>query len=493
MSTSQSNEILLDQEDRRIPITLLVLAFPIIASMVSRTAMNYIDFLMVSQLGTEAQAAIMPAGMVLFCILAAAMGLFSAVSTFVSQSLGRNQLADCSAYVWQGLYLSLLGGIILLPTWWLMPVIFSIAGHDPQVQTLENDYAQIGVLGLAPTMATFALSNFYNGIHRPMVAFAAALVGNAFNIAANYALIFGHWGFEPMGVAGAAIATQLACVVQMVVMIGWMFTPYYIKQFHTLKTWKPDLQRIYKLVSVGASAGVHFMTDIVAWTIFTLYLVGQFGTTQLAAHNVTFKFLELSFMPTVGLGVALTAAVGKFIGAGRHDRARRVTRWALLYSLIYMGLIATGYVTLHVLVGRMGPEPFKSWMTQDPDVIVWTSKLLLFCAIFQLFDALAITHTSALRGAGDTHMPALISFILAATVFLGGGFIITRTFPQWGSLGAWGVGTFYICTVGLVFWARWVWGPWEKIRLHDEPASAEEKKEIVDDTAVAASEMPPMP
>lgn len=306
-------------EDRRIPLTLMVLALPIIASMVSRTLMNLIDFVMVTQLGTKAQASIMPAGMVLFCVLAAAMGIFTAVSTYVSQSLGRGNKADCSAYAWQGVYLSLAAGVLLLPMWWLMPVLFRWANHEPVVQQMEVAYSQIGVLGMAPMMVVFALTNFYNGIHRPTVALIAALIANAFNIVGNYALIFGHWGFAPMGVAGAAWSTQTAGLIQALIMLAWMMFPWYRREFHTLKTWRPNFARMGKLLWLGAPAGFQFATDIVSFTIFTVALVGQFGTVQLAAHNLAFKFLEMSFMPTVGLGAAVTASVGKAIGSGNPE------------------------------------------------------------------------------------------------------------------------------------------------------------------------------
>lgn len=497
----------LSAEDCRIPLILLTLAIPIIASMISRTVMNLIDFVMVTQLGTEAQAAIMPAGMVLFCIIGGGMGLLSTVSTYVSQSLGRNRPADCSSYAWQGVYLSLIAGIVLLPTWWLMPVIFGWAGHSPAVMQMENDYAQIGVLGIAPTLMSVALTNFFNGIHRPMIGLVSAVIANIFNIFANYALIFGHWGFEPLGVAGAAWATQAAALLQALLLLGWMLRPYYLKEYHSLTMWRPHWARMGRLLWLGAPAGFQFATDIVAFTIFTVVLVGRFGTVQLAAHNLAFKFLEMSFMPTVGLGIAITAAVGKAIGAGRPDRARRIVRWGTLYAMCYMGFIALCYVMLNILIRQFGPEPFRSWLTQDPDVIVWTSKLLLFCAVFQLFDAVMIIHTSALRGAGDNHVPAILSLSLAATVFLTGGYFMTRWFPSWNILGPWTAVTVYICLLGVVMSLRWHYGPWEKIQLHQEDndssrgADNETEQDIADaaakpdrsDPAIAASETPPFP
>ncbi len=148
------------------------------------------------------------------------------------------------------------------------------------------------------------------------------------------------------------------------------------------------------MIWFGLPAGVQFTIDIVAFTIFTLLLVGRFGTAQLAAHNLVFKFLEISFMPTVGLGTAVTAAVGKAIGQGRPDLARTIVRWATLFAILYMGTIGLGYVVFnHRLPGLL---------SDDPEVIRWAGRLLWLCAVFQVFDGLGIVQVYALRGAGTT-------------------------------------------------------------------------------------------
>jgi MATE family multidrug resistance protein len=316
-----------------------------------------------------------------------------------------------------------------------------------------------------------------------MVALAAAILANLFNIAGNYALIFGHWGFAPHGVAGAAWSTQISGLIQALIMLGWMLFPWYRREFHTLRTWRPNLARMRELLWLGAPAGFQFAADIVSFTIFTVAFVGRFGTVQLAAHNLAFKFLELSFMPTVGLGAAVTASVGKAIGAGSPQRARRIVRWGTFFGMSYMGLIALGFVLIFCLVHAFGPGSFHSWLSDDNDVIRWASRLLLFCAVFQIFDALNIINVSALRGAGDNHVPAIISTTMSLTFFLPGAYLMSHLLPQWQIAGPWTAATVYICVMGVVFWARWNFGPWEKIKLH--PADLE--------AALAEAESVPLP
>ena len=474
----------------RVPWTLLILALPIIGSMVSRTAMSFVDFYMVSQLSTDAQAAIMPAGILVFCFISLGMGTLSAVNTFVSQSLGAKRYRDCSSYNWQGLYLSALYALLLFPLYYLLPFLFRVVGHAPHVQEMEVVFAQICILGLFPSIAAASLSNFFNGLHKPAIGFWVAIIANVFNVVAVYALVFGYptahvpalgfvgsilthafdavsssllfLGFPPlhipaMGIAGSAWGTFLATVLQTAILFGWTLLPSYHRLYATRSTYQLHMGQIWRIIKVGFPAGLQFVADIAAFTIFTLFLVGRFGTTQLAASNLAFKFLEISFMPLVGLSIALTASVGKAIGQGRPDYARLVTRWTMLFSLGYVGFIALLYVLI--------PNQLVGLLTSDPAVQSEAARVLLLCALFQIFDAVGITHMGALRGAGDNIFPALAGVLIAGTVFIPGGYLLAHFYPSWQIMGPWTAATAYVILFGLSLLARWQWGPWEKIDL----------------------------
>ena len=99
--------------------------------------------------------------------------------------------------------------------------------------------------------------------------------------------------------------------------------------------------------------------------------------------------------------------------------------------------------------------------------------VLVFCAVFQVFDALAIVYSHALRGAGDNHWPALVSMIGIGPLLVGGGYLVAVRMPQWQSYGPWAVATGYVVLVGLTFWARFTFGPWERIDLLGDDGSSE--------------------
>ncbi len=441
---------------------LLRIAAPIIGSMLSRTAMGFVDFVMISRLGTEAQAAITPANLVLFSVISFGMGACTLVNTFVAQALGRDEPRECSAFAWQGVYLALFIGVGVAPAWWGIAPLFAAIGHEPSVQTLEVAYAQVGLLSIAPSLMVFALSGFFTGLHRPGVPLAAALIGNVFNILANYALIYGHFGFPALGLAGAAWATTLASALNALIMLGWMLLPHYRAQYDTAGQWQFSAPRFMRLVRFGAPAGLQFASDIIAWTYFTNVYIGRFGKEQLAAHNIAIQFLHLSFMPAIGVGTALTVAVGKAIGKGDLPQVERYVRAGLWLSV--------GYMVLLGLLAAALRHPLIALLNRDVEVVRWGGYIILFCAVFQLFDAMQITYTHALRGAGDTTWPAVAFLLCAVFILLGGSELAVRLVPHWGSCGPWLATTVYITVAGLLFLWRYRHGAWRRIELF-QPAA----------------------
>ncbi|MHC4153532.1 MAG: MATE family efflux transporter, partial [Planctomycetota bacterium] len=163
-------------------------------------------------------------------------------------------------------------------------------------------------------------------------------------------------------------------------------------------------------------------------------LVGQFGKESLAATGAVWSCIRVSFMPIIGIGTALTAAVGRSIGRDRKELAIKQTGLCLKMALVYMGFIG-----LCCFVFRRPIMRF--WAPYDEEVVRIGVGLLMCGAVFQIFDAVLIIYGDALRGAGDTVWIAFVE-IIGASLFLGvGGYCMVKFFPELGALGPWMAGT----------------------------------------------------
>jgi len=436
---------------------LMLLAMPSIGFSLSRLLLGQMDFVMLTRTGTEPTAAINPATFFVFLVQAFGMGAAMATQTFVSQAMGRGRRGEGAAFVWQAFYLA---GVFLLLSplmvaW--MPEFWAIVGHAPAVQAMEVAYCQITLWSMVFAVACAGLDGFFNGIQRPRVTLIAIILAVAANAFWNYALIFGKFGFPVMGIRGAAIATVAAWGVRAVVlMCAFLWGPI-AREFSTRSAWRLDRERMKKLLGVGGPTGIQWLLDIGSWFVFTAWLIGGLGESTLAASNIAINYTYFSFMPAIGVGIAVSTLVGHSIGEGNHAAARRFARVGMVIAGIYMG--ALGIILL------AGGRQLIGLFSTDAEVVRIGTLMLVWVAVFQVFDAMQIIYTSALRGAGDTRWPAAAVALHCWVIFIGGGWLMLRFVPSWGYHGPWMTGTLYIAVLGCVLWWRWARGPWERIDL----------------------------
>lgn len=451
------------RKSRRAEIrNVIAMAVPVVITTSSRALMDIADYIMITNLHlTEAQAAILPGQMVVWCYIVLGLGIVSLVNTFASQSLGRGRLHDCTAYAWQGLYISAVAGLIGIAARPGLPFLVRSIGHEPAVQELEIAYANAAIFTVGPTLAASALGWFFIGIHRPWVTTWSVIEANVVNVVVSMVLIFGLLGCEPMGIAGAAWGTFAGVAYRTVRLALTMMAPSVNRRFGTRSTWRPHRIKITSLVRAGLPCGMHWLTEVLAWTTFVNVIIGRtFGTPHLVATNTAWQFLRVAFLPSIGVGNALTAIVGKSIGAGDNQRAIRETRIAAVITLGYMSTIGLCYAVFrHELIALFNDAP---------NVVHIGGNIMICAAVFQLFDALGITYNSALRGAGDTWIPSMVFIVGSWIIIVGGGWAAAWMYPDWGSLGPWIAASTFIVVTGVFLWYRWHGRSWMRIRLFRE-------------------------
>jgi MATE family multidrug resistance protein len=438
---------------------MLKLAAPMVVTNISFTVMQFVDRFMVSRLGTEALAAILPAGIISFVPASFAMGVMTSVNTFVSQSLGRGRKKDCSNYCWQAIYMGLLYlSVTAAIVWPAAPWIFRTLGHEPAVVNLEVIYFRIMLYAQFLSVFTWSSSQFFMGVHRPVITMYAALSGQVVNIAANYVLIFGNFGFPAMGVAGAGWGTFIGTAISASIVMAMFFGGDINSNFASRRTKNIDLAKMMDLVKVGFPAGFGFFVNMTFWGIILFGLVGRFGKESLAATSAVFACMNVSFMPIAGLGTALTAAVGKSIGEGRKEVAIKQTGVCLRVALIYMGLVGFCFFMFR-------NDLMAFWAPDDKEVVSIGINIFIFAAIFQVFDAILLIYYDALCGAGDTLWLAIVEASGAAIIMGLGGFCMLKFFPELGALGPWIATTVKIIVVAMANRWRFKSNKWMQIDL----------------------------
>ena len=447
LMTDQST--LLSSRDIEDPTSLkymLKLAAPMVVTTISFTVMQFVDRFMVSRLGTDALAAILPAGFVSFLPGGFAIGAITSLNTFVSQSFGRGDKEGCSNYFWQAVYMGLVYFLAVVVIMWpTAPWIFRAMGHPSAVVAMEVIYLRIMLYAHILAVINWSSGQFFMGIHRPIITMCASLCGQVVNVTANYILIFGKLGFPAMGIAGAGWGTFIGIGVAACVNMSLYLSSNINATFKSRRTLNIDFSKMYDLLKVGLPAGFGLMVNVAFWGVVLFGLVGKFGTEALAATSAVLSYTNLSVMPVVGISMALAAAVGKTIGQGQKKIAIKQSRVCLKVALIYMGLVGICFFVFR--------NSLMAFWSSDEKVVEAGVKILICAAIYQVFHATRTIYGGALQGAGDTVWLAIISAVGAVLILGLGGWLIAKFFPSLGALGPWIAATVSIIAVGLA--NRW--------------------------------------
>ena len=443
---------------------VLGMAIPLILSTGSWSLQGFINRMFLAWHSPESLAAAMPAGMVNYAVLSLFIATAGYVSTFVAQYHGAGQDRKVGGILWQSVPIALFAGLANLALVPAAPVFFAWVGHVPVVQAEEVTLFRILCLGAAPVVMASAFSGMLSGLGRTTPVMVVTLAGTAVNIILDYLLIFGHWGFPEMGIAGAGWASVTAGCVQFVSYAILVFGGPLREEYRTMN-WRPDLKAFWALLRYGLPSGVQFFIDMAGFTGFIL-LVGRLGRNELAATNLAFNVNTIAFMPMIGIGITVSVLVGQALGRNDPALARASVRSAIEMTLLYMGVIAA----LFVLVPRLFLLPFAA--ASDPGqfaaIADLTVVLLRFVAIYTLFDAGNIIFSSAIKGAGDTR------FVMWMILCMSVGILILPSFVAITWLSAtvyvcWAIASLYVVSLGFAFFLRYRQGKWESMRVIDVP------------------------
>ncbi|MBM4033965.1 MAG: MATE family efflux transporter [Planctomycetes bacterium] len=446
---------------------VLGMSLPVIVAMASHTMMGVVDSVMLADYSPYALAASGAAGVMAFVVAAFIFGTMNCTSTFVSQSIGRGESEECARYTWQGLYFGLAAQAAVVPLMVAPRWAFGVFGLDARVEGPAAVYFGLRMAHVAGSAAYASLASFFQGIGRPSIPMWAAIAANIFNVAADYALIYGHWGFPEMGIAGAAVATGAASYLQVVLLLAVFLSRPMHEAFRTRSHPGFDAARFGRLMAIGAPSGLTFMLDVASWAVFTNALIGRLGPNILAANTAVHAITSLSFMPTVGMNKGITVLVGQYIGRGDIPAAKRMTYLGLKLAMAYMFVMGLLFVAL--------PGPLMSFfVSNDPKVLASDraailsagKTMLMLAAIYQAFDALWIVSIGALRGAGDTRFPAIVCIGTAWGFLLPLGLLLTRTLG-WGYVGAWVAAAVQVAVVGCILFWRFTSEAWRKIDIFE--------------------------
>lgn len=431
------------------------LAYPIVLTNLSMTAMGFVDAAMVGRLGATPLGAVGFSGIWLWTLAVTFFGVASGVQTFVSQADGAGRHEECGRWAWQAIWvaapplllLCVLLGLFIEPC-------LALLGGSTELQATAAEYVVPRLFGLFTVPVAMAIASFFRGLgdtHTPLWATVAA---NVVNAVLNYGLIFGRLGLPEWGVMGAGVGSSIAEWFQMLLLLLFL-------RFRTISRARcpqlvgPSLALIRRFVRTSAPIGGQWLLSMSSFAVFST-LIARMGDTAMAASQAFMVLLSLSFMQMSGISAGASTLMGRYIGARDPASAHRSFWSGQKLAALLAAAVALAFLTV--------PELMLRIFTSDPEVLRLGRPLVQLGAVFQIFDAFGIVSEGSLRGAGDTRWPLAVHTVLAWALFLPLAYLFGVTFGG-GLTGAWLGATIYVTALSLAFVWRFQSGAWQRIEI----------------------------
>lgn len=329
--------------DKEFLKTAVKLSVPVALQNLLTSSFTLADTLLVSNLGTVALSSVGMMGQWVWLMNMVLVGFCSATTIFISQYWGIKDtekirrisgisiiFAVCTALLFTVISLALPSGIV------------RIFNSDKEVIASGTEYLKIVAFSYAPIAITNILAAILRAVEEVKLPMYVSGVTTVLNIFLDYCMIFGKFGFQAMGIRGAALATTISSWLGALLIIGISFLKknILIGRLSRFFCFSKDELRFY----IKKAAPVVINESMWGAGTFVFNIIfGNMGYEYFSALTIVRSFENMAFVIFIGVCSASSVMIGKSIGQGRIERA-------LLDSKRFMIIVPVLAVFVAVLI-----------------------------------------------------------------------------------------------------------------------------------------------
>lgn len=389
--------------------TNLRLAWPVMLGMVGHTLVQFVDNIMVGQLGTTELAAISLGNSFVFIAMSIGIGFSTAITPLIAEADAEQNAHALQKVLHEGLRLCIILGVVLfLGVYIAKPLLFQM-GQEPEVVALAFPYLNWVAVSLLPLVIFQAFKQFSDGMSLTRYSMYATVLANVVNVIINYVLIFGIWIFPKWGVTGAAVGTLASRVTMLVFVVILLYhdprTAAILRRLVPKRLYKKELNQLLQL---GLPSSLQMFFEVSFFT-FAIWVCGFLSKDAQAANQIALNLSSMTFMVAMGLSVAATIRVGNQKGFRTFGELKRIALSVFLLTLLLDVVFAGFFVAFNewlpwlYLDSTTGLDTFA--------VAELAGSLLYIAAFFQIFDGAQVVALGSLRGLQDVRIPTWITFL----------------------------------------------------------------------------------
>lgn len=432
---------------------------------------SFVDTAVAGHLTKQATSAIAVGGYINWFMGLMVMGIGAGGAALIARAIGGGHKRLASAGVGQSLLLGTIVGIVVgLLVYAMAHPIAVAAGLTGQSLALCRQYLWITAAGVPLAAILFVSAACMTSAGDTRNPFYVMVAMNIVNLILTLALAPKYLTFQfavlnidwqipclGLGVVGIALGTVIGWLIGALLMVLLLLRPKGAIRLHLhrLRPHWHTIKRIWRVAYPNLlDRGGHWVGN---WII--IMLVGEIGRREDArdvvqgAHIIAIRIEAISFLPALAFAAAAGTLTGQYLGANDPDMARKAARRCWFIGAGIMTAVGVLFVAVPELLVRI--------LTDIPVFLDTSPKLVRICGFVQFFFGSALVLQGAMRGAGDTRMPAILSNSLTWGFRLPLAFVLGWVF-ELGLMGIWYALCAELTIRGCVFIARYLRDGWLK-------------------------------
>ncbi len=396
--------------------SIVRLAWPVLVAQLAVIASGVLDTVMSGRYSAVDLAAVGIGASVYFSVFIGLMGVVQALSPIAGQLFGGRHYGrigeETRQTAWLALALSAAGVLMLA----FPDPFLRLSGAPAEVEVRTRSYLQ-GIAWALPAMLLFRV--FFaltTAVSRPRSVMAINLIYFATKVPLNALFIYGAFGAPELGGPGCAVATAISSWV--IFALAWTYCakhPFYA-QFRIFERWSwPDPAILWNHLKLGVPLGLALFIEVTSFTFMAIFLA-RLGAATSAGHQIASNITAVFYMFGLAVGNATGVLIAQAVGARDFALARHT---GFTGMRIMLSVSVCAGVLISVLASKI-----VGFYSHDPEVQALATRLLVYVALFQIFDTAQVVIVNALRGYRITVIPMLVYTVALWGIGLGGGYAL---------------------------------------------------------------------
>ena len=403
---------------------VLAIAVPIMLQQLIQSMVSLIDNFMVSGLGDISMSGVNVAGQVLFVFMVFINTICMTGGIFLTQFFGAKDRGGMQ----QAFMFKLLAGFVALIPYLMVCLVYPreilslmVIGNTQAPLILDEAVKYIRIMSLVgiPMTISVSIASSLRDMGKVKTPLVITVIATLTNTVFNYLLIYGNIGFPALGVRGAAFATVIARTLEFIIFAIVYFRNRPDFAIRLNRDFMIDGKLFKEILKKGALMLFCEMTWVLSETITTAIYNGRGGADVVSGMASSFAIANLFFVAFGGIYSSTTVIIGKTLGEGNLEKARREKTWLLSGAIVFgVAMTLVGFATtliIPVVFGKLSPS-----------AIAISRSMVILMAFFMPVWVLVNAQQAIARSGGDTKMGAYADAGITIVVMLPMLFLLAR-------------------------------------------------------------------